>query len=191
MRMLEKAILTLATIIFLMVGIASILLSIHWFTWDEVQSFLGFITGNRLREVGLFALGFFLITISFSIWIFSFLNRHREQTIAFRNSLGEVRISLAALEDFIKKIASEVPEVKSIRPRVSASKKGLEVRNTVTLWSNNNISDVANDLQFTIKKYLQDILGIERVNQIKVLVSNLSLESRRVEEIMGRMSGRT
>lgn len=191
MRMLEKAILTLATIIFLMVGIASILLSIHWFTWDEVQSFLGFITGNKLREVGLFALGFFLITISFSIWIFSFLNRHREQTIAFRNSLGEVRISLAALEDFIKKIASEVPEVKSIRPRVSASKKGLEVRNTVTLWSNNNISDVANDLQFTIKKYLQDILGIERVNQIKVLVSNLSLESRRVEEIMGRMSGRT
>ncbi len=190
MRMLEKAILTLATIIFLMVGIASILLSIHWFTWDEVQSFLGFIAGNKVRQIGLFTLGFFLITISFSIWIFSFLNRHREQTIAFRNSLGEVRISLAALEDFIKKIASEIPEVKSIRSRVSASKKGLEVRNTVTLWSNNNISDVANDLQFTIKKYLQDILGIERVNQIKVLVSNISLESRRIEEIMGRMSGR-
>lgn len=184
MRILEKIILVLATVIFLMIGVILILLSIHWFSWDDVLNFLQLITGNQLRQVALFILGLFLIAISFSIWIFSFLNRHREQTIAFRNSLGEVRISLAAMEDFIRKIASEIPEVKSIRPRVYASKKGLEVRNKVTLYSNNNISDVANDLQFTIKKYLQDILGIERVNQIKVLVTNLSLESQRREGIV-------
>src|SRR3989338_9233549 len=40
----------------------------------------------------------------------------REKNIAFTTPSGEVSIALAALEDLIKRIALQVPEVKSLRP---------------------------------------------------------------------------
>ena len=71
-----------------------------------------------------------LISVSFTQSVIG--KMQREKNIAFTTPSGEVSIALAALEDLIKRIALQVPEVKSLRPDVVVGKKALRLTSGLT-----------------------------------------------------------
>lgn len=131
--------------------------------------------------------GLLLILISFSFAQLILGRLQREKTIAFSNPTGQVTISLAAVEDLIRRVTSGIYEIKEIKPNVIAGKKGIEVDVRLVLKSEANIPDLTNQLQDLIKNKIQEILGIEEQIIVKIHVAKIvSFEEkeRRKKELL-------
>jgi len=129
-------------------------------------------SSNSRIIIGLFGLLLILISLSFAQLILGRLQR--EKTIAFNNPEGQVTISLSAIEDLIRRIARQIPEIKDLRCDVRASKKGMiQITARTTLWSDANIPEVTEKTQSLIKSKVQDMLGVEEVVVCSVHISKI------------------
>jgi hypothetical protein len=104
--------------------------------------------------------------------------QQKEKTIAFDNPSGRVSVSLAALEDLIRRVVARVPEVKEVRPTIKATGKGLEIFARLVLNTEANIPDMTARLQDLIKRKVQDTIGIEETVVVKIDVIKIIPEDR-------------
>ena len=104
--------------------------------------------------------------------------QQKEKTIAFDNPSGRVSVSLAALEDLIRRVVARVPEVKEARPMIVATGKGLEISARLILNSETNIPEMTARLQELIKRKVQDTIGIEETVIVKIDVIKIIPEER-------------
>jgi uncharacterized alkaline shock family protein YloU len=135
-------------------------------------------TVNVRWAIGL--IGLLLILYSLVAVQIALGNLQREKTIAFDNPSGRVTISLSAIEDFIKRTSTNIPEVKELRASVTASKKGVHVKNRVVVYSDANIPEATERIQSVLKHKIQEMLGIEEAINIKVHIAKIA--SRETKE---------
>lgn len=93
--------------------------------------------------------------------------------ISFDNPEGEVTVSIKAIEDFVKRIGQEFPQVLELSPTVLPSNGGIKVNAKTTLIAGNNVPKLAENIQSSIKERMQNTLGIENVTGIEVNVVKL------------------
>lgn len=93
--------------------------------------------------------------------------------IAFDNPSGRVNVSLAALEDLIKRVIHHVDEVRDIKSRIAASKKGLRIRITLTLRAEGSIPEVTSRVQELVKKRVQEAIGLDEPIDISIFVGKI------------------
>jgi uncharacterized alkaline shock family protein YloU len=96
--------------------------------------------------------------------------QRKERTIAFENPSGEVSVSLSAMEDLLRRMITQIPEVREIRPNIIATKKGLDVEIRLVLRSEVNIPEMTLRLQNMVRDKIQDAIGIEEKVNIHVHV---------------------
>ncbi|OQX86487.1 MAG: hypothetical protein B6D55_05925 [Candidatus Omnitrophica bacterium 4484_70.2] len=113
----------------------------------------------------------------FLLWIYFlevlFARHKKEKTIAFNTSLGQVSVSLFAVEDFIKRMCTEVPQIKDIRSDVSASRKGINVFVRLAIRPVEDLPQFTSQVQSMIKEKLQSLLGLEEEINIKLYISKI------------------
>lgn len=102
-------------------------------------------------------------------------------TISFQNPEGEVRVSLAAVEEFLKRLEGGFDEVREMKPELSITKKGLEINARLTLEPNTNIPEATTRIQGTIREYIEGVLGIKNIAAIKVFVTKIAHEEKGTE----------
>ena len=102
--------------------------------------------------------------------------RQMERTIAFYNPTGSVTVSLTALEDLIKRLIVQMPEVKEIRPVMVATRKGLEVDIKLILRYETNIPELTARFQDLVRRKIEEAVGMEGKINIRVHVTKISLE---------------
>lgn len=112
----------------------------------------------------LFCVAFIVSSIKF---------RRRERTVILKSPYGEVKVSLGAIEDFIKMLKGKIKGVKEIRPKVYVRKAGLKIYVKVSLWSDSNVHEMTQDIQDAIKRHIQNTLGIEKVGDIRVFIEKI------------------
>ncbi|GAF78637.1 unnamed protein product, partial [marine sediment metagenome] len=61
--------------------------------------------------------------------------------MTFQNPDGEVTVSIPAIEDYVRKIANDMHDVKDVRAHVSVSKRGINVVTAVSINAGANIPD--------------------------------------------------
>ncbi len=100
----------------------------------------------------------------------------REKNIAFSTTTGKIIITLAALEDLIKRLALQLPEVKNLRPNVVVRKKDIVVNLRIDLRSENNIPELTEKLQELVKNKIRDMLrGIDEPILVNIHVAKIVL----------------
>lgn len=166
MRILGAITVIFYTVICLFIGGFLIAVSFDVLTIEQIKYLfdmynLKIISG--ISGVGLIVISLFLTQMTFG-------KLRREKTIAFNNPDGQVIISLSAIEDFIKRIGKQIPEVKDLRPDVIATKKGIDVSVRISLWSEVSIPEITEKIQGIIKNRVQEMLGIEEPVSTKVYV---------------------
>ena len=166
MRPLQVLSIIFYTVIFIIIGTGFIAISLDFIELNEVMAF--YESYNLKTSVGL--VGALFILVGLLITHFTFGGIQRERTIAFNTPDGQVVISLSAIENFVKKLANQLPEIKDMRSSVFASKKGVNISTRISLWSDANIPDVTERIQSIIKNKVQDMLGIEESITTKVHV---------------------
>lgn len=173
MRVLTILTITLYAVLLVAIGILFISLSFQLISPLDISGTLDVVQQSKNARMFLGVIGTILIIISIGIVQFFMNKMRREKTIAFNNPDGQVTISLTAIEDFIRRVAKQINDIKDIKSDVIASKKGVNITTRVTLWSDANIPDVTERIQGMIKTRLQEMLGIEETITVSVNVAKI------------------
>jgi len=174
MRFLGGLTLFFYTLVFFLVGGLFIIIALEVAPIDAIKDALDLIYTTPNTRLILGITGVLLIFISLLVVQITMGKIQRERTIAFENPDGQVTISLTAIEDFIKRSLKQLPEVKELRPFVRASKKGIIIKNRVTLFSDVNIPETTEKIQNIVKARVQDMVGVEEPITIRVHVIKIA-----------------
>ncbi len=177
MRIFNKIIVFFYTLFFSLIGVCLIFIALH--------------LGGRINLSVLFEhvikypnlpwivslSGILLILVSLSLASISFKKFQAEKTIGYATGEGQVIISLSAIEDFIRRLTAQMPEVKELRSEVFVTRRGIEIESRVTLWSSSDIPDVTERMQSNIKNQVQKLLaGIEKPVLVNIHVTKIMLQ---------------
>lgn len=118
-------------------------------------------------------IGATLIIISFSVLRITFAYATAQKKVRFKTGDGLVTVSLNAIEDFTRHLLKQFPEIKVMRPRILANRKGIEVLIKTTLYTNASIPEVTEKIQRCIKTRLQETLGAEKNITVKIQIDKI------------------
>ncbi len=107
-------------------------------------------------------------------WTASFLSvdaRHRYVT--FENSGGEVRVSLAAISDFLARLSMEFPWLVSVRPEVIVRDGSLAVDMHCRIRSGSPIPTVSRGLQDRVREAVRQTIGLSEVATVRITVREI------------------
>lgn len=160
----------------------------HYYSFDQMVELAGLIYyDENLRIMGLALYGLILVFNYILYRTFS-VNVRRGKVIAFDNPAGRVTVSLLTLQDLVKRIISQMDEVRESKVIIRASsKKNLMINIRITLLSDINIPGLTSRIQNLITKKIQDIIGIEEkidvaINVGKILPQEYKMPERESEE---------
>ncbi len=157
-------------------SIVVILFAVHVFDLQTVSRLLTVIYDDS--QIGAIT-GLCAGVIMFMSFLFARLiygRRQMERTIAFDNPAGSVTVSLTALEDLIKRLIVQMPEVKEIRPHMIATRKGLEADIKLILRYETGIPELTARFQDLVRGKIEEAVGIETKFNIRVHVTKISLD---------------
>lgn len=100
------------------------------------------------------------------------------QTLIRQTEMGEVRISLSAVENLVAKVARGLKGVRDVRASVFRTPGGLGVRVRGVVSPEVNVPETARSIQRAVTDYTRNVVGVE-VTEVKVMVQNITNESRR------------
>jgi len=100
----------------------------------------------------------------------------RERLVSFEGNEG-LSITVDAVEDLVKKNLED-RNIAYVKPRVVARKKKLEIAIDVSLDSDTNIPDFAEETQAAIKDKLQNILGGEKEIAVRIKVRKIIVREK-------------
>ena len=162
-------------------GIAVILFVAHVVDLSTIQRLLKMVYfDNQSGAIaGICAGGIMFMSYLLARLIYG--RRQMERTIAFENPTGGVTVSLTALEDLIKRLIVQMPEIKEIRPYMIALRKGLEVDIKLVLRHEVNIPELTGRFQELVRRKIEEAIGLEGKINIRVHVIKISLEDIRLK----------
>jgi len=175
MGLFDRIILTVMTLIVAAISAVTIMLAAGWLIPLEV-----FWTSLK-DDVGRWLIGI-LAGITFIISVcFIYYGFHRsgvDQTLVHESELGEVRISVTAVESLVRKVARQVKGVRGVRGWVQADGGRLSVRLRTVISPDVSVPEVSGDIQRAVRDCLRNVVGVE-AGDVKVFVENISNEARR------------
>ncbi len=175
MGIFDRIILTIFTLIVAVFSGLVILLAAGWLAPLEVfwTSLLD-ISGRWI--IGSAAGLTFIMAVRFVYYGF-----HRvgaDQTLVHESDLGEVRISIGAVENLVRKVARQVKGVRDVRGWVIPGGGRLNVRLRAVISPDVSVPDVSGNIQNAVRDCLSNVVGVE-AGEVRVFVENISNEARR------------
>ena len=113
-----------------------------------------------------------LLFVAYTLW-WNVQASRRERTVVLQNPMGEVMVSLPAIEDFDRILRGKIEGLKDIRGRVVDTRRGLRVSARITVLSDYSIAEVTQKVQNAIRHYVQETLGIDQDINPAVIVTKV------------------
>lgn len=109
------------------------------------------------------------------------LRRKKEsQAIVDESALGQVRVSLTALENLIDKVVSPVPGIREVRPKVGPEDGGIGIRLKVIASPDINVPEMSRVIQQLVQDQIREVTGLT-VNRVRIEIENFAISKGRVE----------
>ena len=173
MKALGKFLNVVATLMLLIVGGALLASSLG------LADISGYLFG---RELLTGAIGAVMIIMGLIVILIAVQNLRPEQTISIQSPEGELRIAFSAIEELLRKASREIRGVRELKPRVVATKRGLEVRNRASIEAGVSIPEITTRIQELFRSQIREVLGIEEVGAIRTYVHKIITEEQSREE---------
>ncbi len=183
MNFFKSLVIVIYLCIYLLIGGLLIYMTTDYFPFERLGSYINYINSNANVRWAIAGIGLFFILMGIISTRINFGRLQREKTIAFDNADGQIVISLAAIEDYIKKLVKSIPQVKELKAAVTAGKKGICVVTRAAIYSDSNIPEVTENIQSIIKARIQGMLGIEEQINVKIHVGKLVSRNPKDDEI--------
>jgi len=169
MGIFDRVILSIYTFLLAFLSLGVILLSLRLISLEWVGTSLNYIYGQW--EAALIG-GVFLL-VSIRLLIAGLRSQRAKDTIVHHNDMGDVHISLAAVENLVEKTARHIRGVRGVKIKVDRKGQELKVFIKAIVSPENNVPSVSNEIQQRIYEQIKNTVGIE-LSDIHVLVENIS-----------------
>lgn len=173
MKIAGRVIILIYTLLFTFLSLGVTLISLRLIPLDLVLTDIAKIEGNL--EIGLVGAVFFLAGIG-SLLKNLFSNRQRESLVHY-SELGDVKISLAAIEDLIEKTTGNINGIRNVKVNVffadAKSQKMLMTTIKAAISPEVNIPTVTADMQNRIRECVKETVGVE-IDKIEIIVETIS-----------------
>jgi len=125
----------------------------------------------------------FIFVFGFFSYFISFFNIEKsyKKTLINSTDLGDVNITLGAIDNLVKKIVKKREGIFDINTDIDSDDSGLNISLSVKVYSDYIIPELTNELQKVVKSYLEDTTGVT-VNSVKILVSEIDSKKNKVKE---------
>lgn len=179
MGVFDRALLALYSFIMGILSVYGILLALNW---DVIRHILDFTLNNPGQRsiLGILAFVFFLISVRLFIAATQKV-KTVTSTVVQETSLGQVRVTLEALESMVRRAVSPIKGIREITPHIVCDPTGVSIIVRAVVNPDTTVPEVTVEIQDKVKDYLQQVAGIT-VHAVKILVENVSTDGRsRVE----------
>lgn len=175
MGIFDRIILTIYTFALTFISTAFVALAAGWLEpLDYVRTVLE--DPNGRWAVGITGAVFFVASVR--LLYFAFRRRSPGRSLMYENDMGEVRISLDAIENLLGRIARLQRGVREARPLAEISEGRVNAYLRIWVSPDVSIPELSNSLQREIIQQLREVMGAE-TDQVKIHVVNVTSEPRR------------
>jgi len=130
---------------------------------------------NGRTVVGVIVLIYLATSVRFFLMSLS-VERRPAQALVHETGMGQVRVSVEAIENMVRRAAGQIKGVRDIRPRVVCLPEGINIFIRVVLAPETNIPEATDQLQRSVADYVSEIAGVN-VQTVKILVDSISSET--------------
>lgn len=126
--------------------------------------------------IGLIGTAFFAVSVR--LIVFAFTRQGGGQPVVYETAVGEVRISLDAVENLVKKTARSIKGVRDVKAVITHDKDGLHAELVSTISPDVSIPEVSEEIQTTVRQYVKRVVGVEMA-EVRLEVENIANEGGR------------
>lgn len=168
MNILDRIILTIYTMFVALASIIVVLFSARLISLDDLWTRLAIAYGRW--EAG--AVGLAVMLVSLRFLLSGLKVQHFPETVICNGELGNISISLNAIENLILKITRDIENVKDVKVQIKKKANGISVLLKLVVNYDIVIPELSSTLQKSIKNYIETTAGIT-VNDVNVRVDNI------------------
>ena len=172
-RIMDKFLLFVFSLVTGLCSLLFLFLALRWIKFDSAAEYLDYAYHTALIR-NLYAV--FLVLVFLICLRFFYISIRRSHSsgpsIDQKTSFGEIRISLATVENLSLKSASIIKGVHDVKTRVKVSDMGLEINLRAMVDGESSIPALTEEIQRAVKFHIEDITGIP-VAAVSVYVANI------------------
>lgn len=169
MGIIDRIILSIYTFFLAFLSVSVILLALRLIPLELAWTSLTYVYGQW--EASLVGAVFFLISIR--LLLAGLRSRKVKNTIVHHNTMGDVHISLTAVENLVEKVARNVRGVRGAKVDVTMTQESIIVRMKVKISPESHVPTVAAEIQNRVYEYAKNTVGIELAD-VEVMVETIS-----------------
>lgn len=121
-----------------------------------------------------------LIIVGFRLSYVCIKRKPSPKAVVHELKLGQVHITLPAIEGLVKKSVHHIDGIKEAKSRIIPTPAGIDIILTVIVTPDINIPQISEQIQQNVRDYILEVTGITTQN-VKVMVENISTNRPRVE----------
>lgn len=169
MGIFDRIILSIYTFLLAFLSLGVILLSLRLVSLDLVWTSLNYIYGQW--EAALIGAVFLLVSVR--LLLAGLRSKRGKDTIVHQNDLGDVHITIDAIENLIEKTARHTRGVRAVKISVGRKGQRLEVVVKATVSPESNVPSVSKEIQQRVHDHIKNTVGID-LAEVRILVENIS-----------------
>jgi len=177
MGILDSIILTVYTLAMMVLSLLMVLGAILP-QWIQPALWLTNVMATPRGTVTVGLVGFLFFASSVRLITLAFRRQGGGQPVVHETSMGEVRISLEAVENLVRKVARSTKGVREVKASVRHGKDDLSVSLRCTVSPEVSIPEVSEEIQNSVRQYVKRVVGVE-LAEVQLEVENIANESRR------------
>lgn len=124
------------------------------------------------------ALGVIFFAFSVRFLTLGVRRQRGSRSVVHETTMGEVSVSLGAIENLVRRVARQCTGVRDVRGWVRYGAAGLSVHLRLVVSPDVSIPKVSEEVQKAVAQYVRDVVGVG-VSEVQVMVENISTEPRR------------
>ncbi|MBQ9267092.1 MAG: alkaline shock response membrane anchor protein AmaP [Clostridia bacterium] len=170
MKFIDKLISFIFSLAILVLAITVILVLIGYVSTDRVYGIIGeYVFAENVKQISLItAIVVVLAVLKVTIFNSSFKSKDKGPILVETNR-GMIEISQDTIDNTVRSVASEFPEVKEVQAKMVKKNKGIKIYAAISVLANTNIRALTAQLQERIEQVIDETTGIKTLStNIKV-----------------------
>lgn len=132
------------------------------------------------REILWLLVGAYVLMGARLFWKGLVVERNKKQAVVQDGELGDVRVSLPAIESLAEKVTASLQGVRDVRARVVPSPKGINIHMNISVAPEINVPTLSRDIQQQVRDSVLNVVGIG-IQEVRVAVESFVSRKNRVE----------
>jgi uncharacterized alkaline shock family protein YloU len=170
MKVVHFFIHTLSVLVYLTFGSLLLIMALRIVAVGDMVASVRGLYDDFWSSLQIFVIGCLFICVGLTFAKLLIKQARSQNALVYQSRMGRVTVSLAAIEDIVKKTLKKFLVIKDCKIKVNLEDTELEIVMRLTLWSAMNIPDILREVQEEVRSRLNRVVGADYPLEIKAEV---------------------